>query len=157
MGNTALDHSFWPKPKFISLFNLDEDSRKTYVGFAKNRISSGHGTMIWKNGSNYTGQWINGLRSGSGLIHYLGEWTDPRWKDGESYEGFWSNDMKNGVGVYTHSQDCEYFKYEGHFKVKNFFFLLKIFLTIFCCSSQARQILCQKGFFSGHFIGSPLM
>jgi hypothetical protein len=101
-----------------------------YVGFTKNRAPNGIGTMNWKNGTNYTGQWINGLRSGFGVIHYFGVWSDPRWKDGESYEGFWSNDMKNGIGVYTHSQNCDYLKYDGHFKVKDLKRIFNLMLMI---------------------------
>ena len=69
--------------------------------------------MTWKNGNNYTGQWIDGMKSGFGLFKYLG---DPFI--GDIFEGHWKNDMKNGLGTYTYSQNSTYLNYEGDYKVR---------------------------------------
>jgi hypothetical protein len=42
----------------------------SYTGFTKNETPDGNGTMTWKNGNNYTGQWIDGMKSGFGLFKY---------------------------------------------------------------------------------------
>jgi hypothetical protein len=101
--------------KVTSFLNTDDDPRLDYTGLTKNGTPNGNGTMTWKNGSNYTGQWIDGMKSGFGLINYFG---DPF--NGESYQGYWKNDMKNGFGTYIHSKNSTNVKYEGNYKVRTF-------------------------------------
>jgi len=54
----------------------EDDIRLEYSGILKGRIPHGNGTLVWKNGSNYTGNWKNGFRSGFGVMNYRGTWND---------------------------------------------------------------------------------
>lgn len=73
------------------------------------------GTMRYDNGNTYEGEWINGIREGSGRMVYSngdvyeGEWKNDKrhgqgtytWKDGGEYTGEYKEDMRDGEGIYT--------------------------------------------------------
>ena len=53
---------------------------------------NGDGSFMWKSGSSYTGNWLNGKMSGFGT--YV-------WSTGKKYVGEWLNGERNGEGVLT--------------------------------------------------------
>lgn len=51
-----------------------------------------HGRMTYRNGSVYTGGFLNGKRHGQGKMVYA---------NGDVYEGAWSRGKMHGQGTYT--------------------------------------------------------
>ncbi len=74
--------------------------RTSYYGEAANGQPNGRGTIKWGNGKQYSGEFINGKRTGNGK--YINEYQ----VDGEThkvvYTGRWSNDKMDGEGILTH-------------------------------------------------------
>ena len=69
-----------------------------YDGLFKNGKRHGYGVVISKNKKDksiFKGQWVNGLRSGSGTFDF---------GDGGIYKGQWKNDTMHGKGVLTESK-----------------------------------------------------
>ncbi len=60
---------------------------------------NGIGTMMWEDGTQYTGEWENGQQSGLGTM---------RWENGDEYTGSWENDLMNGEGTYHWDNGDEY-------------------------------------------------
>ena len=74
----------------------------------------GIGTIIWKDGSKYQGQFKNNQMNGYGMIeypeknYYQGEIKKGKmegygqffWSDRKKYIGYYKNDKRNGFGVY---------------------------------------------------------
>ncbi|PIN01142.1 Phosphatidylinositol-4-phosphate 5-kinase [Handroanthus impetiginosus] len=52
---------------------------------------NGTGTMIWANGNQYDGSWVDGRPRGNGTF---------RWVDGSFYVGVWSEDPREQSGTY---------------------------------------------------------
>tara|TARA_X000000368_G_scaffold20488_1_gene16037 strand:- start:419 stop:1045 length:627 start_codon:yes stop_codon:yes gene_type:complete len=84
-----------------------------YIGELKNQKKHGYGTLIFKNGEKYTGEWKDDSFSGRGSFYsnnfqYIGEWQNFQkigfgscsWSNGARYIGCWKNDMENGNGKY---------------------------------------------------------
>ena len=61
-----------------------------YNGQTLNGLRHGKGTYTWRNGNKYEGQWLQDRRHGYGTLYY---------KNGDKYIGNWINDMKDGRGV----------------------------------------------------------
>lgn len=74
---------------------------------------NGKGTMKYSNGTEYKGDWVNGIRHGKGVIKYNngiyeGEWINDKrngegiytWNDGKKYEGTYVDDARDGYGVF---------------------------------------------------------
>lgn len=61
-----------------------------YNGQTLNGLRHGKGTYTWRNGNKYEGQWLQDKRHGYGTLYY---------KNGDKYIGNWINDMKDGRGV----------------------------------------------------------
>jgi len=61
-----------------------------YSGQTLNGLRHGKGSYIWRNGNKYEGQWYKDKRHGYGTLYY---------KNGDKYIGNWINDMKEGRGV----------------------------------------------------------
>lgn len=59
-----------------------------------NGLPEGFGEYTWGDGSNYKGDFKQGLRSGYGL------WCISLANDCEKYQGHYSMDKKSGYGVY---------------------------------------------------------
>jgi len=72
----------------------------SYYGEAANGQPHGHGTIKWGNGKQYSGEFMNGKRTGNGK--YINEYQ----LDGEThkvvYTGRWNNDKMDGDGILTH-------------------------------------------------------
>ncbi|MBQ7226600.1 MAG: AAA family ATPase [Clostridia bacterium] len=75
----------------ISGEGITYDESFTYAGGNSKRGSTGKGTMVWKNGNRYTGDWVDGNRNGNGKM---------TWHDGDSYDGQWKDDLRHGKGTY---------------------------------------------------------
>jgi len=71
-----------------------QDPDKTYDGQVWPAIGMkkphGKGTMTWKNGDVYDGQWKYGNMSGLGTM---------KWNNKTSYTGNWRNNKRNGYGT----------------------------------------------------------
>lgn len=71
----------------------------TYYGELSNGQPNGVGTIFWGDKKQYSGQFANGKRSGSGK--YMNEYVD---QDGKThkvvYNGAWSGDSMTGKGTY---------------------------------------------------------
>lgn len=74
--------------------------RTSYYGETANGQPNGRGTIKWGNGKQYSGDFINGKRTGNGK--YINEYQ----VDGEAhkvvYTGRWNNDKMDGEGTLTH-------------------------------------------------------
>lgn len=87
----------------------------TYSGYVNElRQPDGKGTMEYSNGTEYTGDWVNGVRQGQGKMRYDngvydGEWQNDQkngkgtyvWTDGKKYEGAYVDDVRNGEGIFS--------------------------------------------------------
>lgn len=82
--------------------------------------TSGWGTYVWESGEEYTGQWVNGKRTGLGVYD---------WPDGSFYIGYFADDLLHGRGIYISGQDGP--NLVGLFEQGNFVQKL-IFDTIGC-------------------------
>lgn len=106
----------------------------TYYGEAKNGKPNGKGTAQWGKNKTYSGDWVNGKRSGIGkyivkdysesyMDSIMGELDNVRTT---TYIGKWSNDKMNGQGFYRDNvrafHDGNQFDEvnEGTFKNNNF-------------------------------------
>lgn len=70
-----------------------------YSGYVnKSRQPNGRGTMKYSDGTEYTGDWVDGIRQGQGTMKY----------DNGTYDGEWQNDKKNGEGTYTWNDGKQY-------------------------------------------------
>lgn len=80
-----------PKKVFLELSN-----GVTYYGEVKDGKPNGKGSMNWGGGKSYSGDWINGKRSGQG--YYKHQIVEGDTKTTITYKGSWKNDRKNGKG-----------------------------------------------------------
>ena len=90
-----------------------------YSGYVNElRQPDGKGTMKYSDGSEYTGDWVNGVRQGQGTMTYNngiydGEWQNDKkngngtytWNDGKKYDGAYVDDVRNGKGVFSNWVD----------------------------------------------------
>ena len=75
----------------------------------------GKGTLIWPDGSKYTGDWVDGFRHGKGTEispngrKYTGDWLKNQrtgkgthtWPSGDKYTGDYVDGKQNGKGTHT--------------------------------------------------------
>lgn len=87
----------------------------TYSGYVNElRQPDGKGTMKYSNGTEYIGDWVNGVRQGRGKMRYDngvydGEWQNDQkngkgtyiWNDGKRYDGAYEDDVRSGEGVFS--------------------------------------------------------
>lgn len=84
-------------------------------------VPQGLGTYIYRNGNTYTGNFIQGKKSGQGKLDYVnsktketewfyeGEWKEDKkhgfgtleWKNGSKFQGFFKEDQRTGHGQMT--------------------------------------------------------
>ena len=80
---------------------------------------TGQGTAFYENQDIYEGDFIDGIRSGTGIYRY--------YKSVHRYEGGWEENVKSGIGKMTYNNIGEYHGYwengrrhgEGMFTYKN--------------------------------------
>jgi hypothetical protein len=58
-----------------------------YTGQMKGGFRHGKGKMVWKDNSQYDGNWVMGMASGQGKFIYA---------SGDEYEGNWYNNKAHG-------------------------------------------------------------
>ncbi|AUS27887.1 hypothetical protein C1A50_3723 [Paenibacillus polymyxa] len=79
---------------------LQLSGQATYYGEVENGQPHGRGTIKWSEYKQYSGDFVNGKRSGTGK--YINQYTDA---DGQHhkvvYSGTWSNDTISGKGTQT--------------------------------------------------------
>eukprot|EP00088_Acartia_fossae_P039814 TRINITY_DN41433_c0_g1_i1.p1 TRINITY_DN41433_c0_g1~~TRINITY_DN41433_c0_g1_i1.p1 ORF type:complete len:260 (+),score=73.27 TRINITY_DN41433_c0_g1_i1:1-780(+) len=63
----------------------------------------GHGSLYWKDGSHYSGEWREDKKEGEGSMFYA---------NGDVYEGQWRDEKKHGEGTYHYKSGGSY---SGHF------------------------------------------
>jgi hypothetical protein len=85
-----------------------------YEGYVKNGKKHGQGTLYFKNGDKYIGEWREDKKHGQGTYiyadaeKYVGQWKDGRmhgkgtyfFKSGNKFTGQWREDKKHGPGTY---------------------------------------------------------
>ena len=77
-------------PEGEGKLNYYDSDKDYYDGAWKHGFINGYGRMLWKNGSQYIGDFLQGARTGRGVF------ID---SDGKRYQGNWVNGMLHG--------DCE--------------------------------------------------
>ncbi|MGN8227776.1 hypothetical protein [Paenibacillus polymyxa] len=79
---------------------LQLSGQTTYYGEVENGQPNGRGTIKWSEYKQYSGDFVNGKRSGTGK--YINQYTDA---DGQNhkivYNGTWNNDTMSGKGTQT--------------------------------------------------------
>ncbi|OMF24153.1 hypothetical protein BK133_23345 [Paenibacillus sp. FSL H8-0548] len=69
----------------------------TYYGQLKDGKPHGKGTMTWYATKTYSGDWVDGFRTGSGK--YVNRYESEGKDYLVTYDGEWKNDMKSGTGT----------------------------------------------------------
>ncbi|WP_053784350.1 MORN repeat-containing protein [Paenibacillus xylanivorans] len=77
----------------------------TYYGEVKNGKPHGKGTARWGENKTYSGDWINGKRSGVGKYVLKDDVSYEGAVDIITYTGSWKNDKQNGQGTLTRKID----------------------------------------------------
>lgn len=91
-----------------------EYSGAIYSGYInKSGNPNGEGVMKYLDGSEYSGQWVDGVREGYGTMRYdngvyEGEWKNGKrdgqgtytWNDGKRYTGAYADDVRSGIGIF---------------------------------------------------------
>lgn len=105
----------------------------TYTGDFVDSRRHGQGTAVWRNGLKYEGGWWNdnlngwgvmdfrGHRNHDDLVSYTGNFVNGLrsgqgaliWKNGDKYAGQWTNGQITGRGVLTYGPDEPMQAYEG--------------------------------------------
>jgi hypothetical protein len=118
---------------FLAYGDDNENDRLSFDGEWKEDNISGNGTLKWKAGDSYIGEFKNGLRHGKGVLTYsekndLGVVSyDGEWKEGsisgfgtmiyqeqgKKYVGDWVNFFRHGYGVLTFGEESDQLRYEG--------------------------------------------
>lgn len=98
-----------------------------YTGDLDGDVPRGQGKLVFKDGSSYEGEWVEGKRHGNGKMvwpsgdTYEGQHVDNErsgkgkftWAGGNTYVGDYRQEKRHGKGVYTWA-DGE--RYEGEFE-----------------------------------------
>lgn len=71
-----------------------------YYGEVKNGVPHGRGTIKWGDGKQYSGDFSDGKRTGTGK--YMNEYVSEGHKIKVVYSGAWKNDKMEGKGTLTH-------------------------------------------------------
>lgn len=103
----------------IDNINITFIDGTTYSGSCDGTNLTGTGTMKYKNGDKYVGDYKSGLRNGQGVY---------TWKNGDVYNGTWKEDYMSGKGKYTYKSGssaegtfCDNSFTDGTYKVDNDF------------------------------------
>ncbi|MGF7047797.1 hypothetical protein J2T13_002303 [Paenibacillus sp. DS2015] len=75
---------------------LNVSSQVTYYGEVKNGKPHGKGTMKWGTNKTYSGDWINGVRTGQGK--FIATTKKEDLTTSIVYTGDWNHDLKSGKG-----------------------------------------------------------
>ena len=98
--------------------------------FINGQIANGSNlTYTYESGDSYTGDFVNGQRSGNGKLTYA---------NGCSYDGQWANDAFHGQGVFDWNNGCTY---TGQFTNGEF-------------TGQATFVWSDGSYYVGHMVGN---
>lgn len=89
IGETV--HGQWHGQGCIMYHQKDAQGRVEYAGLFRGGQRHGYGSMLWKDGTNYMGEWKRNRPSGFGFEAY---------PNGSYYQGTFENDQRDGIGVY---------------------------------------------------------
>jgi hypothetical protein len=78
-----------------------------YEGEIENNLPHGNGTMIYKDGAKYTGNWKNGKKEGYGIYEFSND------DKNKIYSGLFENDEICGLGLIVYTDNTFY---QGEFK-----------------------------------------
>lgn len=92
-----------------SIVTITFDTGNVYNGLVKNKRPHGYGTMKYKNGDSYEGDWVDGVSDGNGKEFVVEDIKDGI-VSGHTYTGQFKNNMRNGKGTMIYSDGN---KYEG--------------------------------------------
>lgn len=70
-----------------------------YSGEWLNEMRDGMGVQEWPDGSKYEGQWLKDKATGKGKLYHA---------DGDVYDGEWLDDKAHGIGTYSYSNGANY-------------------------------------------------
>ena len=73
----------------------DHLNRDKYDGNMLYGVMQGYGTLFWKDGSYYSGQFVNNSKAGEGTMFY---------SNGDIFTGQWVGEAKAGQGKYMFSK-----------------------------------------------------
>lgn len=76
--------------------SLQLSGRASYYGQVENGKPNGTGTIRWGDSKSYAGQWVDGIRQGTGK--YVNKYTVKGRTFVVTYKGEWSKDQRNGLG-----------------------------------------------------------
>lgn len=76
--------------------SLQLSGRASYYGQVENGKPNGTGTIRWGDSKSYAGQWVDGIRQGTGK--YVNKYTLKGRTFVVTYKGEWSKDQRNGLG-----------------------------------------------------------
>ncbi|CAJ1314077.1 hypothetical protein [Paenibacillus nuruki] len=76
--------------------SLKLSARASYYGQVENGKPNGTGTIRWGDSKSYAGQWVDGIRQGTGK--YVNQYTVKGRTFVVTYKGEWSKDQRNGLG-----------------------------------------------------------
>ncbi|CAF3600529.1 unnamed protein product [Adineta steineri] len=119
-----------PNVKASQVHIHTDQSGNRYEGEMKGENRHGKGKMDFASGDKYTGDWIEGKRTGHGVYifargnRYEGQWKDNKMHgkgqidlaNGGKYTGDWIEGKRTGHGVFIYSSGD---RYEGQFKDNN--------------------------------------
>jgi hypothetical protein len=91
---------------------LDISENVFYYGQVKNGKPNGKGTMTWYPTKSYSGDWVDGKRTGSGK--YVHRYKSDNKDFVITYEGQWKKDLKIGNGSYSTKVTDHNGKVESH-------------------------------------------
>jgi len=77
----------------------DHLNRDRYEGSMVYGVMQGYGNLFWKDGSYYSGQFMNNSKSGEGTMFYA---------NGDIFTGNWADEGKSGQGKYMFSKGGNY-------------------------------------------------
>ena len=89
----------------------DNPPDKFWEGEIENKLPNGFGTHNHRNGSDYVGQYLDGLREGQGTCtlcdesKFIGEWKDNRRWNGSSFD-----EGGKEIGKYVNGEEEIYLK-----------------------------------------------
>ena len=99
------------KDKGWSEKESDNSPDKFWEGEIDNKLPNGFGTYTHRNGSNYVGQYVDGLREGNGTwTLYDGKKFVGIWKDNRRWKGKSFDEEGKEIGEYVNGEEEIYFK-----------------------------------------------
>ena len=110
----------------------DDNERLLYKGMTSSGVPDGNGTLLFKNGAEYTGSFHNGKVEGYGKwtyasndeydqVYYLGYYVNNQksgmgkmvWKNGAFYDGEWKDGLRHGFAKESFGDGDSF---EGYFE-----------------------------------------